>query len=620
MLTKIIQKPAYTGISKNATSVNRPLPADPAPKNPSESFTLSAAAFQKITPELTPSSPQQNTVDIESKLRKHDFHTAQTQGAPVTLLAAPPSLPQASAPVKQTEGSKLRRIASDSNIRETLPHQTRGRAPWTYALMLGSEFSDFVAERSESTKPWKWLDAGSGVSNVAAAVMARGAAGLVKPTYNSGEFIYKHGEPDKNLSVTLVDLDTPVQSDSRTTVHTGRKIEEIPGNELGQHDLLTDIQGPIAYSDRPDLVLNKYLDALKDDGKLFLSMGSNQDPDGPFGETNRVVGRDGVARNYIDWMRSIPGLRVKVHESTKKSEMSEVRAVALEIQKEPGKAVQIPELQEAPVFLKPGGPPRMVLREKTDFHFAEAFAVGEARNATRLAMQEVTLQESGPEMIEKFKGGLLRSALRKVPDGEWVHLSKVSPQVEAAIASPQEDERLELGGIFGSRSPVGKVVENPSDLQPNRSFRLISDDGPLSWSYRPDRTLKSYLEALSDDGEILVNLGDEARGQGLRTSVFSQGGEEFSLANWLRRANGLDVEIHEKWGDRPQDDQRFAQIRIKDRAKIDIPELQILAVDAPIDDGTHSVMLQEKSDFEPKLSMLRRVSKQLGLFWKNYLS
>ena len=561
-----------------------------------------------------------------------------SNGVPVTLLAVESTLPEVttadplatdftallketSKPAEKSEGSKLRKIASDANVQETLPHQNRSRAPWTYAFMLGPAFRETIAEKSASSEPWNWMDAGSGVTNVASAIMARGAAGLVQPRYTSGEYIYKQGEPAESLSVTLVDLDTPVKPTDRTTVFTGRKIEDIPSSELGQHDLLTEIQGPLAYSNRPDLVLKSYMGALKDDGKLFVSLGSNQDRARvPFGETNKIVGKDGVARNYVEWMTSIPGLQVKVHEIIKPSEVTEIRALSLEIQKKPNEAVLIPELEEAPVFLEEGGPPRMVIREKSDIVGAETKSVQEARNATRAAMQNVTSSETGADLLDKFKGGVLSSALKRVEDGEWAHLSKVSPQVEASITSPNEQERLELGGLFGSRAPLGTVVDNPSNLKPDRSLKLISDDGPLSWSYRPDQTLKSYLNALSDDGEILINLGDEANGQGLRTTVFSQGGDEFSLAKWLKRSNGLDVEIHEKWGDRPEEDTRVAQIRIKDREKIEIPELQLLAVNPPAADGTHSALLQEKVDFEPKISMLRRVGKELAVFWHNYLS
>lgn len=636
----MLVKPFQPGLRSSANLVSpnaRSIRPSSRSKDPGKGVTPGDTFVDRTDVVLDSSFTIGETTDRKPRVKPSPTTSepVPVQSVPVTLLAAHPSISEeisetdtAEPLIKDfagsdelTEGGKLRLVASHSYIQDTLPHQNRSRAPWTYAFMLGSGFGKFIAERCESPRPWNWLDAGSGESSVPASVLARGAAGLIKPKYSSGKFSYQKGEPANNLSVTLVDLATPIQSDSRTKVLNGRKIENIPSDEIGQHDLLTDIQGPIAYSNRPDLVLGKYLDALKDDGKLFLSLGSDQDRSrAPFGETNSIVGKDGVARNYVQWMQSIPGLKVKVHHIAGASVTSKIRAIAVEIQKEPGQFAKIPELEEVPVFLEPGGPPRMLLRERIDADIGETRAVQDARQATRRAMQEVTLKETGPEIIEKFKGGLLRSALRKVPDGKWAHLSKINSQVEATIGSSQESERLELGGLFGSHSPIGSVVENPSDLEPNRSLQLISDDGPLSWSFRPDLTLNSYLDALHDDGEILVNLGDEARGQGLRSTVFTQAGEEFRLANWLRRANGLQVKIHEKWGDRPEEDMRFAQIRIKDRHEIEVPELQILAVTTAIDDGTQSVILQEKCDYEPKISMLHQVGRGLANFWDKYLS
>ncbi len=488
--------------------------------------------------------------------------------------------------------------------------------------MLGPGFRQFIADKCGSSRPWNWLDAGSGTSSAPSAVMARGAAGLVRPEYSSGKFYYQEGEPADNLSVTLVDLDSPVRSDDRTTVLSGRKIENIPDSELGKSDLITDIHGPLAYSNRPDQVLAKYVAALKDEGKMFVSMGSNQDISGSlFGETNAIIGRDGVSRNFIEWLQAIPGLRVKVHQISGKTVTSPVRAKALEIEKVPGQAVQIPELEDVPVFLEPGGPPRLVLKEKSSNPFGvEARGIQDAREATRIAIQQATSNDTTDGLLAKFKPAGLGAALKRVSDGQWAHLSKVSPEVERAISSPEPDDRIKLRGNLSSKSPVGSVVESPSGLKPDKSLKLISDDGPLSWGYRPDLTLKSYLDALADDGEILINLGSRARGQGLRTSVYSQAGEEFKLDRWLRRANGLDVKIHVNWEQLPEDDKRVARIRIKDRAQIEIPELQVLGAQAPIDDGTQSVLLQEKHDFEPKISTLRRVGKSLAIFWQKYLA
>jgi hypothetical protein len=82
----------------------------------------------------------------------------------------------------------------------------------------------------------------------------------------------------------------------------GRLLEDIPDSELGKADLISDVYGVFAYSNRLDLAMLKYLTALKARGALYI-FNSHM--------SRSTVERTGrQPRPLIDFLRSIEGVDV----------------------------------------------------------------------------------------------------------------------------------------------------------------------------------------------------------------------------------------------------------------------------------------------------------------------
>ena len=60
------------------------------------------------------------------------------------------------------------------------------------------------------------------------------------------------------------------QNGSRRTIISNRKFEDISNEEIHKAKLVTDFTGVLNYTSQPQLVLQKYLDNLEVDGKLFV--------------------------------------------------------------------------------------------------------------------------------------------------------------------------------------------------------------------------------------------------------------------------------------------------------------------------------------------------------------
>lgn len=84
---------------------------------------------------------------------------------------------------------------------------------------------------------------------------------------------------------------------------SGRLMEDIPAAEIGRADLISDVYGVYAYSNRFDQALAAYLRALKRNGKIYVFHDSRMY------ETTIRVG-DRVVPIY-DWLNGIRGLRVE---------------------------------------------------------------------------------------------------------------------------------------------------------------------------------------------------------------------------------------------------------------------------------------------------------------------
>ncbi len=95
----------------------------------------------------------------------------------------------------------------------------------------------------------------------------------------------------------------------------GQKLEDLDTNGFQKVDIITDSYAALSYSDRPDLVLQKYLEILNTGGKLFTFLhgtvnGSN--PASPlfyFIDSLIIKNKNGKFLSTIEWLDSIKGIK-----------------------------------------------------------------------------------------------------------------------------------------------------------------------------------------------------------------------------------------------------------------------------------------------------------------------
>lgn len=144
---------------------------------------------------------------------------------------------------------------------------------------------------------------------------------------NSGRKIHKIGTLGAGEGVAAEDLAklgydvTAVEIAGKSETLTkafekGGKITRINGEdaahttklEKGTYDVFFDTHGANAYTDRPDLVTQQIVDALKKDGKYHLFGGGGADN---WALNNKIILEDGRVVNYIEWLKTIPGIKVE---------------------------------------------------------------------------------------------------------------------------------------------------------------------------------------------------------------------------------------------------------------------------------------------------------------------
>ena len=112
-------------------------------------------------------------------------------------------------------------------------------------------------------------------------------------------------------SVTGVSLNLEreeLPSSEKLKLLWGRFFLEIEDSELGQFDLITDLNGIFAYGPNADEILRKYQRLLKRKGEVFLYLG--EDKENGFAYRSKVKLPNGKVITLADWIQTIPGLRV----------------------------------------------------------------------------------------------------------------------------------------------------------------------------------------------------------------------------------------------------------------------------------------------------------------------
>ncbi len=165
-----------------------------------------------------------------------------------------------------------------------------------YELSFGSGFiSDLKMLGSNDM----WLDAGSG------------------DTVAMREFFVKQqlnnlNELPKGIAITYTKpqlirkdqtvLDSLVEQ-SKIKLITGKLFEDIEVSELANPKIITDAFGVLSYTHSFNLVLNRYLSLLTNDGSIYILTRI---------ETTRFIHPNGKSLNVVEFLKNIPGLKVRI--------------------------------------------------------------------------------------------------------------------------------------------------------------------------------------------------------------------------------------------------------------------------------------------------------------------
>ncbi len=161
------------------------------------------------------------------------------------------------------------------------------------------------------------LDAGAGE-----AVFAEQLVTLVKDTSPGIRFSDERNELFEKLlirplevrpSVVAVDVeirrkDIPSYG-GRLEILSGRLLEEVPADILGQFNLIIDNNGVFAYASRIDKVLIQYLSLLRLNGSIFIALG---EPESGYGTLSRVNTKARGSITMVQWLKSLEGLSVEI--------------------------------------------------------------------------------------------------------------------------------------------------------------------------------------------------------------------------------------------------------------------------------------------------------------------
>lgn len=107
----------------------------------------------------------------------------------------------------------------------------------------------------------------------------------------------------KMTAVSLVyPADEPLSlAQGRFRMLAGRYFEEIPIGELEKADLITDVTGILNYTEQLDWVLERYLNLLQPNGKIYVFIPRH---------ITRIRTARGAELSLVQWLKTISGLQI----------------------------------------------------------------------------------------------------------------------------------------------------------------------------------------------------------------------------------------------------------------------------------------------------------------------
>jgi hypothetical protein len=132
------------------------------------------------------------------------------------------------------------------------------------------------------------------------------------------------------------------------------------------------------------------------------------------------------------------------------------------------------------------------------------------------------------------------------------------------------------------------------ELPNDHSVSLITElSADFTKSYQPDEVLRRYLQALRIHGELFIYLGHDSAGAVAKSSVVTLEGHRISLREWLKTRPGLEVTQFRGGNPYSGVESSFIRIRLLDRRKAHIPELELIGLGDIAEDGLPSAIFRE---------------------------
>lgn len=441
------------------------------------------------------------------------------------------------------EGPKAERVAVDADRSYVINNHknnnfTTGRSLGQYMLAFNRPGYASLSFKQDLEKikmkpDGHWLDAGGGMG-VATEEATRAGGAKFKTTLVSVE----------TEAEDILDLNGAF----RRKVIKGKFIEDIADEEMPKSDIITDLYGPMAYSSRPDHVLRKYIDNLKQNGVAYIYLGEDLDT---FGFFDQIVTRHGKLLTLTEWLEAVEGLKVEVIKfdtvfsdtNIIRGEKSRVAKISL---KKSSSEIHIPELER--LSFQEGGSmdgfivPRMIFKEiekgvppalpvnravKNSLrHFVTDFRTGEFEHPVLDQLNSLTGKEWAHFSNEELSWDSLQSLVIK--DENYFDMSS-NRLLSRFKTAAEKNLRPELTSIF--------------ELKGKTDLKLISDhNGTFVSAASPDKVLKIYLDSLADDGKIVLNMGDENLGLS-KVKILNANGSYTTLKKWLEKIPGVNVSM-----------------------------------------------------------------------------
>jgi SAM-dependent methyltransferase len=135
-------------------------------------------------------------------------------------------------------------------------------------------------------------------------------------TMGAGKGISAEELANKGHHVTAVEFEGKTETHFKETTQGG-SILRINGTDAAtvhlkpkSFDLFYDTHGANAYTNRPDLLTQNIANSLKKDGKYYAFGGGDGDN---WALNNKIILENGSVVSYLDWIKTIPGLKVETH-------------------------------------------------------------------------------------------------------------------------------------------------------------------------------------------------------------------------------------------------------------------------------------------------------------------